>query len=360
MRTVSVRLADLEKAIIPIGFVGENLHTQVRIDCKKAYEDYPNAAVSLTVNPPKGDKYPAVVVRDGDIVVWDITNSDLIYNGTGEFQLSFTVDDVVAKSFKGRVKILDSIVANGEVPDPIDDFLTRAGAALTAIPETIDAALQEAKDSGEFDGAPGADGQDGHSPVVTASKVGKVTTVSVDGSAIATINDGNDGQDGSDGQPGADGFSPTASVSKSGKVSTFTVTDKNGTTTVQINDGQDGSGQNIIDDTAGSGDTDKVWSADKTATENSSLLNAITNSATEEDLLRSEMPGTSTTVTTDSDGNPTSIVHTANSATVRTDTFVWGTGTVTETRTLANGRYITITTNLETLAQTISAVQEVA
>lgn len=37
------------------------------------------------------------------------------------------------------------------------------------------------------------DGSAGHSPVVTASKAGKVTTVSVDGTAIATINDGEDG-----------------------------------------------------------------------------------------------------------------------------------------------------------------------
>lgn len=90
------------------------------------------------------------------------------------------------------------------------------------------------------DGIDGQDGVDGHSPVVTASKVGKVTTVSVDGSAIATINDGNDGQDGSDGQDGADGadgFSPSASVSKSGSIATITITDKNGTTTASVSDG---------------------------------------------------------------------------------------------------------------------------
>lgn len=87
------------------------------------------------------------------------------------------------------------------------------------------------------DGIDGIDGVDGHSPVVTASKVGKVTTVSVDGSAIATINDGNDGQDGSDGQDGADGYSPSASVSKSSNKATITITDKDGTTTADIYDG---------------------------------------------------------------------------------------------------------------------------
>ena len=42
-------------------------------------------------------------------------------------------------------------------------------------------------------GATGAPGKDGHSPVVTATKSGKTTTISVDGAAIATVEDGADG-----------------------------------------------------------------------------------------------------------------------------------------------------------------------
>lgn len=51
----------------------------------------------------------------------------------------------------------------------------------------------------------GAAGQDGHSPVVTATKSGKTTTISVDGSAIATVEDGADGKPGAAGQAGASG-----------------------------------------------------------------------------------------------------------------------------------------------------------
>lgn len=54
-------------------------------------------------------------------------------------------------------------------------------------------------------GAPGAAGQNGHSPVVTATKSGKTTTISVDGTAIATVVDGADGAPGKDGSPGAKG-----------------------------------------------------------------------------------------------------------------------------------------------------------
>lgn len=61
------------------------------------------------------------------------------------------------------------------------------------------------------DGAPGKDGptgtpgKDGHSPVVTATKSGKTTTISVDGAAIATVEDGVDGKPGA---AGADGVTP--------------------------------------------------------------------------------------------------------------------------------------------------------
>lgn len=45
-------------------------------------------------------------------------------------------------------------------------------------------------------GDPGAPGKDGHSPVVTATKSGKTTTISVDGADIATVEDGADGAPG--------------------------------------------------------------------------------------------------------------------------------------------------------------------
>ena len=54
-------------------------------------------------------------------------------------------------------------------------------------------------------GAPGIPGKDGHSPVVTATKSGKTTTISVDGTAIATVEDGADGTPGVAGAPGKNG-----------------------------------------------------------------------------------------------------------------------------------------------------------
>ena len=108
--------------------------------------------------------------------------------------------------------------------DAIAEKISRAD-----LQSSINTALAQAKASGEFDGKDGADGKDGtngkdgaqgvqgekgadgHSPVITASKSGTVTTISVDGAAIATINDGEKGADGAqgkDGATGADGKTP--------------------------------------------------------------------------------------------------------------------------------------------------------
>ena len=120
-----------------------------------------------------------------------------------------------------------------------------------------------------YNGTQGDPGADGYSPSAGVSKSGDTATITItdkNGTTTATVKDGADGQDGApgadgqDGAPGADGYSPSASVSKSGDTATITITDKNGTTTATVKDGDPGE---LIDDTAGAGDTDKTWSADR-------------------------------------------------------------------------------------------------
>lgn len=52
--------------------------------------------------------------------------------------------------------------------------------------------------------------------------------------------DGKDGINGKDGTNGKDGVSPVVSISKTGKVTTITITDATGTHTATISDGEDG------------------------------------------------------------------------------------------------------------------------
>lgn len=289
MRPVSLRLEDIENMLLVLGFVGENEHTRVRFDAKKMYDQYPNGIVSLSVTPPEGESYPAVIERDGDMVIWDIVDSNLTAEGSGEYQLTFTQEPHVAKTYVGKFKVKRSIVPTGNIPSGLDDFITRAGAALEAIPEEIAAefgailVVAETLPAGSsatasFDpetmtltigipeGGKGDPGDPGYSPTASVSKSGDEATITItdkNGTTTAKISDGDDG------------YSPTATVTKSGKTATITITDKNGTTTAQISDGQDGQGADIIDDTAGTGDTDKTFSADKLSGEFTQLMNEI-------------------------------------------------------------------------------------
>ena len=263
MRTVTYRLGDLQSAVVRIGFVGENEHTRVIFDCKKVFDEYPSALAALTVQPPEGAAYPAVVVRDGDLVYWDVYDSDLVYDGRGEGQLAFSENGKAVRSFVFRTAIDRSIVPTGEVPEPLDDFLTRAGEALTAIPQTIDDALEEAKESGEFDGPPGPKGDTG----ATGPQGPKGDT-------------GATGQQGPKGDTGATGAQgPKGDTGAAGP---------------QGPKGDPGDPTEIIDDEAGEGDTNKVWSADKSAEEVSTLNGAIDATQGEVDDLKSALNSTVT------------------------------------------------------------------
>ena len=130
MRIINIRLPDLVKEMLPVGFTGENRHTQVRIDCAALFAEYPRAVPCMTVVPPAGTAYPAFIAREGDAVVWEITGSDLAHEGIGRIQLSFTVDGVIAKSCIGQILVGPSLFPEGEMPDPLEDWLLRAEAAL--------------------------------------------------------------------------------------------------------------------------------------------------------------------------------------------------------------------------------------
>lgn len=77
-------------------------------------------------------------------------------------------------------------------------------------------------------GDPGSPGKDGHSPVVTATKSGKTTTISVDGTAIATVEDGADGAPGVAGAPGKDGAGMDITGATVGQIAKITAVDDTG------------------------------------------------------------------------------------------------------------------------------------
>lgn len=130
MRTISYKLDDLKKVVIPIGYEGENDHTRVIIDAGEVFKQYPAAAATLKVKPPHGAIYPVVVSREGDTVIWDVKETDCASNGTGEAQFTFTENSVIVKSMVTKININRSLVATGPAPDPIEDWLDEATEVL--------------------------------------------------------------------------------------------------------------------------------------------------------------------------------------------------------------------------------------
>lgn len=228
MRIINKTAENISNGILTIGYVGENEHTQVVIDCASVFEQYPSAVPAMTIQPPSGDAYPALITRNGNNIIWDVRDTDTANNGSGEIQLTFIENNVVVKSCIGMIKVNRSIVPSGDMPTPIEDWLVEANTALNAIPQTIDDALEEAKESGEFDG------EDGYTPVK--------------------------GVDYFDGEPGAKGDKGDAGYTPVKGVDYF-----DGAPGAKGDKGDPGDPTELIDDTTTA--SNKAWSSQKTSNE---------------------------------------------------------------------------------------------
>lgn len=134
--------------------------------------------------------------------------------------------------YKVEIPVIRRPKVTDAEPTPVQqDVITQAIAALNAgvetvedavagVGEAIDTALQEAKDSGEFDG------EDGYTPVKGVDYF--------DGQ------DGKDGEPGKDGATGPAGISPTISVTDITGGHRVTITDATGAHSFDVMDGEDG------------------------------------------------------------------------------------------------------------------------
>ena len=148
-RIQKITLGNLAGRTLNFGFVGENKHTQVIINCAEIFWDYPDATWYVVVRPPMGDLYTVTLTKSDSNLVWDITGSDLIYAGSGQFQLTFTNSGEIIKSVIGGYNISRSLEATGDAPTPIQNWIDTsnaiahgiaATAALDAVTEAVGSA----------------------------------------------------------------------------------------------------------------------------------------------------------------------------------------------------------------------------
>lgn len=158
---------------------------------------------------------------------------------------------------------------------------------------------------------------------------------------------------GSPGDPGDDGYSPAITIETITGGHRVTITDEAHPAgqSFDVMDGTNDAGSVSYDETA-------TYQSGTVGYEVSELNRQLSDDEVNEMLMNSSIPGTTETVTFDTNNKPASVTHTASGVAVRTDVFTWGTNSVTEVRTLANGKHVTLVTNLTTLVTTISEIQE--
>lgn len=137
MKVIKATQQMLETRTLVLGFQGENLRTQLRIDCAATFAEYPNATPALAIKPPSGATYPVFVERDGNEVVWDIVANNLALKGDGELQLTFYKDSVIAKTSIGHITVNRSLQIDGEMPDVVATWIENANRKLAEVDAQI-------------------------------------------------------------------------------------------------------------------------------------------------------------------------------------------------------------------------------
>ena len=315
MRSVSIRQLDMKQATIPLGFEGENEFTEVRIDCKKTFDQHPDAVPSMTVTDPAGNKYPAVVTRDGDVVVWQLAAGDLTTKGYGEIQIEFLIDGtVIGKTDIARTRIERSIFPEGEAPEPVQNWVTHANETLAEVEEAIPAGgttgqvLAKRTDADRdlewVDQTGGGGGTTNYNQLTNKPQIGGVEL-----SGNKTLHDLGAAAEGD--IPDVSGFytKPQTGIPASDiangvipDVSGFYTKPQGGIPASDIDPSAIPSPTSIIDDNAGEGDTNKVLSADKVTEITDGLKEAITNiseteTVTSENILNPALINTGTVKT---------------------------------------------------------------
>lgn len=242
---------------IKLGHTGENEAVRVAFSLLPFKEAFPGGAPALLVRR-KGDAeaYPVTLTVEGDTAYWTVTSADTEKAGFGQCELQWYLGDMLAKSDKFDFLVAQALEAGAEPPDEpskrwfeaLEEKIGDLSELTTKAKENLVAAINEAAktgsggagsiemqvsggyiqystDGGETwenliavedlkgkDGEDGQPGTNGHTPVITAEKSGKVTTIKADGVTIATVNDGTDGTDGAQGPTGDTGATPDIQI----------------------------------------------------------------------------------------------------------------------------------------------------
>ena len=88
---------------------------------------YGQGTFSLVVQSPEGNVYPTTVETEDNDVIWIVKDSDLITSGCGYCELTYVVNDKVAKSATYKIQIIESLIGSqpSDPPDPVKTWVDK-------------------------------------------------------------------------------------------------------------------------------------------------------------------------------------------------------------------------------------------
>ena len=105
---------------LPLGYQGENLANTLEFDYSEWAEEYGAGELSAYHKRPGDEQsYPVELTDSNNVASWTITNVDTSYAGYGEFQLIYSVNEVVKKSKVFRTTIMPSLDEGSEPVEPV-------------------------------------------------------------------------------------------------------------------------------------------------------------------------------------------------------------------------------------------------
>jgi len=119
MRYITAR----ECTEIALGRQGENNVTTVQFDVSGWAEEYGSGTFML-LNQRSEDTvgYPVESTVENETVSWVVKSADVYYSGYGKVQLTYTVDNKIAKDVI-YVTHTDKSIDGGDIPDPTPDWV---------------------------------------------------------------------------------------------------------------------------------------------------------------------------------------------------------------------------------------------
>lgn len=141
-----MQITNAEKGkILILGLCGENLARGIKFDFTEWSTIYGNqGSVQLIVKRAKDNiLYPVVLEISGTKALWSITNSDTLYEGMGECQLQYIIDDVIVKSITWKTRVMYSLGETDCCPQPpekswVDAVLEMGAKAIEAAEKAED------------------------------------------------------------------------------------------------------------------------------------------------------------------------------------------------------------------------------